>query len=139
MRLTMPAPDREALRGQYFPSFAPDGHMLALETLTGCGEDDRVGAEASTLDGESGEVGPIATFTSSLSMYPRVVWSPKSDSVLIMRLKGELTEIARVDVESGDEKVIFDGKTMVVGSAAWSPDGSRIAIWNWTSRSPASG
>jgi Tol biopolymer transport system component len=128
MRLTMPAPDPEVLRGQYYPSFSPDGRLLAFQVSKGSGEDYRVDIEASTLDGKSGEARPTATFTSSLFMHPRVVWSPESDSVLIMRLKGELTEIARVDVESGDEKLIFDGKTLVVGSAAWSPDGSRIAM-----------
>jgi Tol biopolymer transport system component len=130
MRLTMPDP--KEFKSQYYPSFSPDGNLLAFEVLNETGREGsyQVESKASVLEGKSGDVRPLATFTSSLFVNPRVIWSPKNDSVLTMRLKGELTEIARVEIEGGDEDVIFDGKSLVA-SAAWAPDGSRIALWSY--------
>lgn len=126
MRLVMPDPER--FHSQYYPSFSPDGRLLTFEVFEESEEDYQVDSEVSLLDGESGDVRSLATFTSSLFMNPRVIWSPKSDSVLIMRLKRKLTEITRLEIEGGDEKVVFDGKSLVVASAALAPDGSRIAV-----------
>jgi Tol biopolymer transport system component len=127
MRLVMPDPKN--FESQYYPSFSPDGRLLAFEVFKSSGEGYKVDSEVSVLEGESGDVLSIATFTSSLFANPRVIWSPKNDSVLIMRLAGERTEIARVEIEGGDEKLLFDGKSLVAASAAWAPDGSRIAFW----------
>lgn len=126
MRLT--GPDPKEFESQYYPSFSPDGRLLTFEVFGASGEGYEVDSEVSLLEGESGDVRSLATFRSSLFVNPRVIWSPKSDSVLTMRLKGELTQIARVEIEGGDEEVIFDGKSLAAASAAWAPDGSRIAF-----------
>ena len=60
MRLVMPDP--ESFDSQYYPSFSPDGRLLAFEVLKGSGEGYQVDVEASALNGESGEVRPIAIF-----------------------------------------------------------------------------
>jgi Tol biopolymer transport system component len=129
MRLTMP--DAKEFDSQYYPSFSPDGRFLTFEVLEESGEAYQVDSEVSLLEGESGDVRSLATFTSSLFVNPRVIWSPKSDSVLLMRLKRELMEIARLEIEGGDENVIFDGSPLVAAAAAWAPDGSRIALWSY--------
>jgi Tol biopolymer transport system component len=123
MRLTMPAP--EAYDSQYFPSFSPDGRLLAFEVLKDSGEGYEFDSEASVLEGESGDVRSVVTFTSSLFVNPRFVWSPKSDFALIVRAEGERGEVARVDLESEGTEVLFEGE--LPASVAWAPDGSRIA------------
>jgi Tol biopolymer transport system component len=133
MRLTMPDPVE--FDSQYYPSFSPDGSRLAFEVVRDAGgggeEDYAVESDSSYLETETGDVQPIATFTSSLFVNPRLVWSPKNDSVLTLRLTGDVTEIVDVAIKSGEEKVLFDGKSQVAGSAVWAPDGSRIAFWTF--------
>jgi Tol biopolymer transport system component len=133
MRLTMPDPVE--FDSQYYPSFSPDGSRLAFEVVRDAGgggeEDYAVESDSSYLETETGDVQPIATFTSLLFVNPRLVWSPKNDSVLTLRLTGDVTEIVDVAIKSGKEKVLFDGKSQVAGSAVWAPDGSRIAFWTF--------
>jgi Tol biopolymer transport system component len=123
MRLVMPDP--ENFDSQYYPSFSPDGRLLAFEVFKGSGEGYEADSEVSLLEGESGDVRPLATFRSSLFVNPRVIWSPKSDSALIVRVAKDRGEIDRVDVESRETDTLVEGEA--AASVAWAPDGSRIA------------
>jgi Tol biopolymer transport system component len=130
MRLVMP--ESENFDSQYYPSFSPDASLLAFEVFKGSGEGYEY-SEVSLLEGESGDVRPLATFRSSLFVNPRVIWSPKSDSALIVRVAKDRGEIDRVDVESRETETLVEGEP--AASVAWAPDGSRIAYGTFESES----
>lgn len=113
------------------PLFSPTGKQLAFERAEGSGEEESYDLETtvSILDTTSGRVRPLTKFTSSLYMNPRVVWLPDAAAVLVLRKRATGTELARLELPSGEEEALARRDPSFAASIAVAPDGSRIAFW----------
>lgn len=102
------------------PAFSPDGQRIAFRS-----ERDGGGIYVMGATGES------VRRLSDLGFNP--AWSPDgrylvvcTESMIDPTARGEVSELWRIDVTSGERTKLSDGDAV---EPAWSPDGTRIAYW----------
>jgi TolB protein len=66
--------------------------------------------------------------------YNALTWSPDGGALaaMVYPRTGHLPRLILIDPNTGDERILLDGRTRLGSPPAWSPDGTRIAIASGT-------